>query len=151
MGIMLVVVYIFSIIGMELIVNGSAEPDYVEAAARFDSVGDAMMTLMQFMSLDSISAIYRPLITEKFPLSLYFLVFFLLGPVAIWNIVTAIMVESSIRTANEDIEAKRTWEIMKRQSMMPKLRSLFMALDTDGNRELDLQEFLAAPDELQEQ
>merc|ERR1712222_80260 len=34
---------------------------------------------------------------------------------------------------------------------MGKLRSLFMALDTDGDGELELKEFLAAPGDLQEQ
>merc|ERR1712032_678539 len=40
---------------------------------------------------------------------------------------------------------------MKRKSMRPKLRRLFMALDSDGKDEVDLKGFLAAPEEFKEQ
>merc|ERR1712232_236315 len=66
------------------------------------------------------------------------------------NIVTAIMVESSLRTANEDQEAKKAWEGVKRKNMMPKLRHMFMTLDTSGDGEVDLEEVLAAPTEIKE-
>merc|ERR1711920_1057115 len=89
-------------------------------------------------------------ISEKPLLSVYFMAFFLLGPVALMSIVTAIMVESSLRTVNEDTEAKKVWKDMKREAMRPRLREMFMGFDTNGNSEIDLQEFLNAPEDLKE-
>merc|ERR1712019_305962 len=102
------------------------------------------MTLMQFMTFDSVSIVYKPLITTKPWLVIYFAVFILLGPIALLNIVTAIMVESSLRTANEDQEAKKVWIEVRRKSMLPKLRQMFIEMDTSGDGEVDLQEVLNA-------
>lgn len=149
--IMFCVVYIFAVAGMELIVDASNDPAYLAQAAKFDTIENSMMTLVQFITLDSMAAIYRPLITNIPALAVYFLTFFLLGPIALMNIVTAIMVESSLRTANDDVEARKAWEAMARKQMMPKLRNVFLALDRDGNGEVDLDEIMDAPEEVQEQ
>merc|ERR1719188_2735752 len=105
---------------------------------------------MQFMCLDSAAVIYRPLVTTKPWLLIYFLIFILLGPIALMNIVTAIMVESSLRTASEDQEAKKAWKNMRRKALMPQLRSIFCALDISGNGKLDLEDLLNAPPEMKE-
>ncbi|CAK0870496.1 unnamed protein product [Prorocentrum cordatum] len=60
------------------------------------------------------------------------------------------MVESALRTANEDQVAKRAWDDMRRKNMMPKLRNLFMTLDTTGDGEVDLEEILNAPSDIKE-
>merc|ERR1712194_760552 len=148
---MTVVIYVFAIVAMETILDHSdADADYSEAARNFDTIGESMITLMQFMTLDSVAAVYRPLITSNGWLIVYFLVFILLGPIALMNIVTAIMVESSLRTANEDQEAKKAWENMRRKNMMPKLLHMFMTLDTSGDGEVDLEEVLNAPSDIKE-
>jgi hypothetical protein len=147
---MLVVIYVFAVIAMEFILVSGENEDYDIAARHYDSIGESMMTLMQFMTLDSVAGIYRPLCTTKPWLFIYFLIFLLLGPIALMNIVTAIMVESSLRTANEDQEAKKAWDNMRKKNMMPKLRSMFLALDTSGDGEVDLDEILNAPPEIQE-
>jgi len=149
--IMVIVVYIFAIVGMEVIVNANEAPDYVEQARNFQSITESMITLVQFMGVDSMAAIYRPLIGGSPGLAVYFLVFFLLGPIALMNIVTAIMVESSLRTANEDLEAKRAWEAMKKKQMMPKLRNIFLAIDADESGEVDMDEIRGASEETREQ
>merc|ERR1712222_190205 len=97
------------------------------------------------------SPVYTPLIMENSLLCFYFLAFFLLGPVALMSIVTSIMVESSIRTANEDVEAKATWEKVRRKAMRPRLTQIFEELDVDGSGEIDLEELLAASPEATEQ
>merc|ERR1712194_723109 len=149
---MAVVIYVFAVIAMETILISDADgnSDYGIAARHYDTLGGSMLTLMQFMTLDSVAAIYRPLISAKPWLIVYFLVFILLGPIALMNIVTAIMVESSLRTANEDQEAKKAWENMRRKNMMPKLLHMFMTLDTSGDGEVDLEEVLNAPSDIKE-
>jgi len=147
---MSVVIYVFAVIAMEMILVTDADGDYDAAAHRYDTLGGSMLTLMQFMTLDSVAIIYTPLITTKPWLAIYFVIFLLLGPVALMNIVTAIMVESSLRTANEDQEAKKVWEQMRRKNMMPKLRQMFIDLDTSGDGEVDLEEVMNAPVSLKE-
>ncbi|CAK0852900.1 unnamed protein product [Prorocentrum cordatum] len=173
---MTVVIYVFAVIAMETISVSDADGDsnYSIAAHQYDTLGGSMRTLMQFMTLDSVATIYRPLIFAKPWLLVYFLVFLLLGPIALMNIVTAaatattrghgvvvrtpaaagawprIMVESSLRTANEDQEAKKAWENVRRKNMMPKLRNMFLTLDTSGDGEVDLEEVLNAPTEIKE-
>jgi len=147
---MLVVIYVFAVIAMEFILVSEDNEAYNAPARNFDTIGESMMTLMQFMTLDSAAQIYRPLIATKPLLFLYFLAFLLLGPIALMNIVTAIMVESSLRTANEDQEAKKAWDNIRRKKLMPKLRSIFLALDTSGDGEVDLSEILNAPPEVRE-
>jgi len=147
---MCVVIYVFAVIAMETIIASGSDDDYITAAQNYDTLGSSMLTLVQFMTLDSAAGIYRPLIVAKPMLILYFLVFILLGPIALMNIVTAIMVESSLRTANEDQEAKKAWDKVRRKNMMPKLRSMFLTLDTSGDGEVDLEEILNAPPEIKE-
>jgi hypothetical protein len=152
---MLVVVYVFAIVGMEIIVMPESAPGtseaYQEAAGRFDSLWEGMLILMQFMTLDGMAQIYRPLVEGNPWLVFYFLGFFLVGPVALMNIVTAIMVESSLRTANEDTEAKKAWEAMKKKALLPKLKEIFTGLDLNGDDEVDLEELQVAPDNIKEQ
>ncbi|CAK0885015.1 unnamed protein product [Prorocentrum cordatum] len=147
---MLVVCYMFAVMAMELIVVSGDNEDYDIPARNFDTIGESMITLIQFITLDSVAGIYRPLVATKPWLFIYFLIFLLLGPIALMNIVTAIMVESSLRTASEDQEAKKAWDNIRRKNMMPKLRSLFLALDISGDGEVDLSEIFNAPSEIQE-
>merc|ERR1719356_739077 len=103
------------------------------------------------MALDSTAPIYRPLIEANQLLSILFLAFFMIGPIALMSIITAIMVESSIRTANEDLEAKNLWEADRKRAMIPKLMSLLETLDIDGSGDIVLEELLSAPREIQDQ
>jgi Ca2+-binding EF-hand superfamily protein len=152
---MMMVVYVFAILGMEMIVGSSGEALSREAQGNFHSMGGSILTFMQMMALDSSAGIYRPLIEANAVLSILFLAFFMIGPIALMSIVTAIMVESSMRTANEDMEAKKTWEKDKmqktRKSIVPKLRTLLETLDTDCSGDVVLDELLMAPKELQDQ
>ncbi|CAK0905216.1 unnamed protein product [Prorocentrum cordatum] len=131
---MVVVIYVFAVLGMEMITDTRADRDneYVMAAQNFNSIADAMLTLWQIMFVDSAASIYRPLMYNNPILILYFLAFFLMGP-------------SSFRVANEDQEAKRAWRTHKRKAMIPKLRELFKTMDLNGNDELDLEEIKANP------
>merc|ERR1711920_84261 len=125
--------------------------EYVHATTFFDSIFESMVTLIQFITLDSINLVYRPLVTHNPFLAVYFLVFLLIGPIALMNVITAIQVEALISTVNDDTEARKAWEEMKRKSMLPKLRSIFYGLDSDESGAVDLEELLDAPDDVREQ
>ncbi|CAK0840765.1 unnamed protein product [Prorocentrum cordatum] len=47
-------------------------------------------------------------------------------------------------------EAKKAWKSVRRKILMPKLRSIFFALDTSGDGEVDREELLNAPPDIKE-
>merc|ERR550539_2087015 len=110
-----------------------------------------MLTHLQFLTLDGIGHIYRPLISNRPELSIYFVSFIMLVSIALMNLVTAIMVESSLRQAKEDQVAHKAWEAAKKKQLMPKLRRMFHEMDEDQSGELDLTELRGASDEIKAQ
>ncbi|CAE7374188.1 Cacna1i [Symbiodinium sp. CCMP2456] len=65
----MILIYIFAIIGMEFISEDpalDANHEYnVAARENFSNFGDAIMTLLQMFSMDSIGAVYRPLVKHR--------------------------------------------------------------------------------------
>jgi len=149
--IMMMVVYVFAVLGMEIVVGSSDDALSLKAQEHFHSMDSSILTFMQMMTLDSSAPIYRPLIEANGFLSVLFLAFYMVGPIALMSIITAVMVESSIRIANMDQEAKQTWETDRKRAMMPKLKKLLSTLDADGSGDVVLEELLGAPRELQDQ
>ena len=70
--IMAAVVYIFAVLGIELIREA---PEYGEAydvaQVSFQNLQGAMLTLIQFMTLDSIASTYKPLILSRPELAIF--------------------------------------------------------------------------------
>jgi len=147
MVLILVFLYVFAVVGMELVSqdpSGSKSKDYRDAAGNFSDLGKAGMTLMQFLTLDSVGQIYRPLITANPYLAIYFMAFFLVASMALVNLVTALMVESSSRQAREDREMQRAMQQSMKAALIPELRAMFEQLDVDHSGELQLCELLNA-------
>lgn len=151
--IIFVLIYIFAIIGLELFrADESAGEEYQEAAAKFNAgLGHSLLTLVQFLTLDSIGSIYVPICIAKPWLTFYFASFILVVSVALMNLVTALMVDSALSQSSQDKEAEKAWEVAKRKKALPKLKAMFMMLDEDGSGELELEELRNAPEELREQ
>eukprot|EP00928_Gymnodinium_smaydae_P000073 TRINITY_DN10030_c0_g1_i2.p1 TRINITY_DN10030_c0_g1~~TRINITY_DN10030_c0_g1_i2.p1 ORF type:complete len:555 (+),score=135.19 TRINITY_DN10030_c0_g1_i2:266-1930(+) len=146
---MALVMYLFAIAGMEVIRPTSIYGEMFEAAAHsFRGLGTSMLTLLQFLTLDTVSVIYRPLIKGNPFLILYFAAFILIGSIAMINLVTAIMVEASMKQTASDKEGQRAWANQKKKKMIPKLHAMFDALDQDGSGDLTLDEIENAPPEL---
>lgn len=162
--------YIFAVLGMETIPlrneHGSAqrlplegdltnvsaiEMEYQSLSlAHFGSIFGAMLTLLQVLTLDSISAIYRPLVMDApgrhglFNI-VYFLLFIFFVSISLMNLVTAVMVEGALQQANADKESQRAHDEQRKKSLMPKLREMFMQLDEDGSGEVTIEEIVNAP------
>jgi len=145
-------IYMYSILAMELIQPdtrlGASYNDVVEE--QFSSLPYCALTLLQGLTLDSVGSIYRPLILGKPVLVLYFLSFIFLVSIALMNLVTAIMVESSLRQAEDDREAKLVADLEQRSKLIENLRRTFMDLDSDESGTLSLQELLQASTEVKE-
>jgi hypothetical protein len=150
---MLCQIYIFALLGMELILaDGDYGKEYeVAAHEHFGNLFHAMLAMLQLMTLDSISAVYQPLVRARPWLASYFVFCILVQSISFMNLVTGICVESSLRTAKEDEDAQRAWESLRRKKMRPKLMELFDMLDTNRSGELELHELVNAPESLQDQ
>eukprot|EP00927_Polykrikos_kofoidii_P084314 TRINITY_DN8848_c0_g1_i3.p1 TRINITY_DN8848_c0_g1~~TRINITY_DN8848_c0_g1_i3.p1 ORF type:complete len:849 (+),score=154.29 TRINITY_DN8848_c0_g1_i3:86-2548(+) len=150
--------YTFAVLGMEVIAPRDLQrntPFKAVASEKFGGLMEAMLTLLQVVTLDSIAAIYRPLILDSdgmpFFCTCYFVTFILFVSVALMNLVTAVMVEGSMQQADADREAMAALEEKRKKNLMPKLREMFEALDEDKSGEVSLDEIESAPKELTDQ
>lgn len=150
-----ILMYVLAVIGMELIRRDATLPldsPYNRAASNnFADFMDAIMTLLQIFSLDSIGAIYKPIVKHNFVMVFYFISVLLLLSIALMNLVTAVMVNSSLDQATQDKEALKAWESARRAKQIDHLKAMFLTLDEDGSGELTMDEINNAPEETQQQ
>lgn len=151
----MLLMYIAAVTGMELIkVDQELPVDHPYNAAAslcFRDTMDAILTLLQVFSFDSISGIYRPLVKQNVFCFVYFVLAMLILSIALMNLVTAVMVNSSLDQASQDKEAKKAWEAARKAKQMESLKKMFLELDEDGSGELSLEELLDAPESATDQ
>jgi len=146
--VLFLILYIFGCVGMELITlrPNDAYPADVKLIIReyFSSLPKAMLTLVQFVCMDSVSSIYRPLILQEPFLAIYFVAVILVVAVVLMNIVTAVLVNGAVEQANQDREQKKMQEDKRRKELMRSLKDCFARLDEDGSNFVDREELLNA-------
>jgi len=115
MALILVSLFVFACVAIELIARDDdlRQGDNVIVAHivenHFSSLGRTIMTLMQFVTLDSISAVYYPLITAK------------------------ALVENAMANAAQQAEEEKATLKAQLQHALPSLLELFQKLDEDGS------------------
>jgi hypothetical protein len=146
-----ILIYIFSIFGLEVIqADQSRNEEYnLVVEDSFGSLFKTVLTLFQFVTLDSIGGVYRPIILEQPLLGLYFLGFIILVSIALMNLVTAMMVECALDQSGQDKEARRAWEVTEKTKKINELRGLFNDLDQDKDGLLTMEEFETAEEDVQ--
>eukprot|EP00928_Gymnodinium_smaydae_P028741 TRINITY_DN21848_c0_g1_i2.p1 TRINITY_DN21848_c0_g1~~TRINITY_DN21848_c0_g1_i2.p1 ORF type:complete len:655 (+),score=151.88 TRINITY_DN21848_c0_g1_i2:203-1966(+) len=141
-------IYIFGILGVELITKDpalTANPATSEIVhMHFRSLPIAMLTLLQFVNVDSCGAIYAPLITAKPELLVYFMSLLLIVSISVMNLVTAVLVEGALAQASGDKEMQRNALAKQLASSGKQLLEVFTALDRDNNGELHRDEVRCA-------
>eukprot|EP00913_Durusdinium_trenchii_P030381 g28458.t1 len=112
-----------------------------------------MLTLMQFVTVDSVAIIYGPLVRKngKYYLAIYFCAIILIVSIALMNLVTAVLVEGALENAQNDKEADKEIEAVP-MDVLPKelfeksgissMKEIFAILDVDGGGELSQDEFV---------
>lgn len=142
------VLYIFAVLGIEMIAkDDTLQADVVTSRIiqeNFSSLFVIMMTLSQFVTMDSIASIYIPLIKKKPELSSYFIALVIIVSIALMNLVTAVLVEGALDHARQEKEEDVKLSNSKFREMIPQLQSLFESLDTDKSGELQRTEIEAA-------
>lgn len=146
--------YIAALFGMDMITYDLSlpadHPYNLAVVENFGALDDAMFTLMQLFTFDSIGTIYRPLIQQRPLLFFYFMTVLLVLSIALMNLVTAIMVEGALAIAEEDKEVRKTYEQARKKRQMAQLQLMFEELDEDESGEVTLDEIMAAPDDVKQ-
>lgn len=137
--------FLFAVAGVELVgreehwVNPEREGDEEWEAVKelalnqFGTMFSAMLTLLQFMTLDSWIGVVQPIVYEKPALMLYFLVVILVCAIALMNLVTATIVNSALDASAEDKSAEKVWLAAQRLAVKDKLAAAFTQGDSDGD------------------
>lgn len=151
---LIIILYMFSCVGLELLrldksyLDGSMPPAYAAVVQTyFESLPSTMITLVQFVCMDSIGSIYRPLIEENWALVIYFMTVIVVVAIVIMNIVTAVLVNGALEQANQDKAIMRDEQEKKKIVLMKSLYEMFQRLDKDGSGRIDRHEILHASEE----
>lgn len=107
------------------------------------SLGKAMTTLFMASNggFDWTESL-RPLWVAGFPLPQIFLMYISFFNFVILNIITAVFVETTIAIGNKDFQNSIQNELEKKEEYEDSLRLLFDEMDSSGDGEVSLQEFL---------
>jgi len=138
--------FIFSCAAVELItknrrtnpVDALYDPEWEELVDKFyPGIAGCMLTLIQFVVLDSISELYMPLVRQDPLVLVFFASFIVVVSVSLMNLVTAVIVEVSLEQAKQDHESERMAQVSR---VLPRLRDVFFELDRDGNGQISMEE-----------
>jgi voltage-gated sodium channel len=148
----LIILYVFACLGIELITTDMEtreDPEYNRLVETyFPDIFVSMLTLVQFVLVDSMAAIYTPMIALNPTLIPFFVLFILVVPISLMNLVTAVIVEGSLEQAKQDREVAKAYKNHLIVKMMPRIEKMFEQLDADGSGDISLDEIEAAPEEL---
>jgi len=146
------IIYVFASIGIELTVHHplasgeSADSEFTEIVQTyFRNLPVTMLTLLQFVCLDSVAAIYKPLIEKDMSngtgfLVLYFVMVILIMPIILMNIVTAVIVNRALEQASQDRNAREVFEEQEKKRIVKKLKQIFVRLDQDSSGAVSFEE-----------
>lgn len=144
--IMFLATFFFACFGAEFItkvyLSDTEVGDLVET--HFSTMPKIMLTLFQFISMDSISAFYVPLIYRSPLLCIYFGLLLVFVSIAMMNLVTALLVEDAISTTKMDNEMVTQYMRQRLSSLRPAFQELFRDLDTSGDGHIQIREMVEA-------
>ena len=110
----------------------------------------SMLTLIQFVNLDSIGDIYTPLVLAEPTLVFFFVAFMLIVSICLMNLVTAVIVEGSFEQAKSDQAYAKKERQRAMAKLLPFVREIFDTLDKDNSGNVTLEEFVEADETVQE-
>ncbi|CAL1135661.1 unnamed protein product, partial [Cladocopium goreaui] len=142
--ILLLTLYIFACLGVELITKDpllQRDPDTKDIVAyHFGSLQRTLLTLVSFVSADSIAQVYMPICIVRPFMVIYFIIVILTVSVSLMNLVTAVLVEGALANAANDKELGRHDMKQKVRKFAPKVMQVFAEIDEDGSGTIDRHE-----------
>jgi len=149
--------YIFACLGLELVTLSNIDKDEsctyskercsfeMAMKGHFSSLGKAMLTLTQFVAMDSVSGFYTPIILYDNLTLIFFTMVVLIIGIVLMNLVTAVVVENAMQNSANDKSSKRAEERESKKKLMVELKELVTAMDADGSGIIDIYELSKAP------
>lgn len=149
-SLLVLAIYIAACIGVEIITKDPSLMNSPTVGAivsnSFGSLRLTMLTLLQFLTLDSIYQIYIPLVIEKPGLMIYFLAIILILPITLMNLVTAVLVENGMTQAQKEAEFETKARSDEMRSAVNQLLEIFSQLDGNRNGSLSRSELVKVPE-----
>ncbi|CAE7735285.1 Catsper1 [Symbiodinium pilosum] len=136
-ALILISLFVCSCVAVELIGKDNDLLDGPETGpivrTYFRGIDRALITLIQFVTLDSVAAIYFPLILVKPWLSIFFLGLIVVISIGLMNLVTAAVLENAMQAAVQDAEAEKNAMMETVKDAIPELLKIFQSIDKDGS------------------
>mmetsp|Transcript_58481 Transcript_58481/g.126521 ORF Transcript_58481/g.126521 Transcript_58481/m.126521 type:complete len:575 (+) Transcript_58481:16-1740(+) len=128
-----IMIYVFALAALDIITMNTDlqnDPQIREILnTYFPNLPVTMITLTQFISVDSVASIYLPLIRKKWYLGLFFFPLMVIISIALMNLVTAILVEGAMaQSAQDRKDCLREREQMF-SDLIPEMRRVFRSMD----------------------
>eukprot|EP00930_Biecheleria_cincta_P033598 TRINITY_DN23286_c0_g1_i1.p1 TRINITY_DN23286_c0_g1~~TRINITY_DN23286_c0_g1_i1.p1 ORF type:complete len:645 (+),score=93.89 TRINITY_DN23286_c0_g1_i1:122-2056(+) len=138
------IIYVFSCMGVELItkhpLNDSDEEFRQHVQKHFSSLPMTMLTLARFAVLDNTSEVYVPLVTRDPWLFLYFGVILLVMSVIAFNLLSAVIFNTTLEQNVQESDAARKAQEDEWSQLLGDLKRMFLRLDQDGSGHLSREE-----------
>mmetsp|Transcript_11007 Transcript_11007/g.26578 ORF Transcript_11007/g.26578 Transcript_11007/m.26578 type:complete len:577 (-) Transcript_11007:222-1952(-) len=136
--------FIWSVLAVVLIGQDPRTKDHPDVILYFSNVPDAVFTLFQIVTLDSWSAIARP-IGELNPLAALLIgMNIVIVEICLLNLVTATIVDAAFKRQQDDHEMVAQEQKIKSDKLIEEVRTLFMEMDKSGTGSLNYEEYLDA-------
>eukprot|EP00439_Symbiodinium_sp_Y106_P049700 s944_g6.t1 len=99
----------------------------------FADLGTSILTLVQFVTLDSIAEVYFPIIVQQPLLLVFFLPILMFVSITLMNLITAVLVENALEFAAHEAEAERIKTKQRVKEALPRLLEIFNEIDEDAS------------------
>lgn len=153
---LVIILYMFAAVGIEVIrldptytsgKDAIQEPEYREAVNRyFPTLPEALLTLVQFIAVDDVNQIYRPLIKYRVWLVGYFLSLILVVAVVVMNIIIAVLVNGALEQADQEKLALKVKSDKKKRRLLNQLMQVLAGHDVDGSGQISREDLVTAAD-----
>eukprot|EP00746_Dinoflagellata_sp_MGD_P135969 gnl/MRDRNA2_/MRDRNA2_69975_c0_seq1.p1 gnl/MRDRNA2_/MRDRNA2_69975_c0~~gnl/MRDRNA2_/MRDRNA2_69975_c0_seq1.p1 ORF type:complete len:838 (+),score=120.08 gnl/MRDRNA2_/MRDRNA2_69975_c0_seq1:173-2686(+) len=110
----------------------------------FGTMGKSLLTLFALMTLENWPDIVRGTMEQWKWSWLFFIPFIMFTSFVLLNLITAIVVERIIASEREAAASEAIREENQRKATMKRIQVFFQMMDSDGNGELDINEFATA-------
>jgi len=135
------VLFMFGVATLELIVKTETFRNDPVVLEYFDGLLPTIFTLFQIMTLDSWSAVLRPIIYREPATAVFFFLFIGIAGIMLANLMTAIVVKNSLEVMKEDEAFTSHQNLLEYQKVQKDLRKMFSQLDEDNSGTLSKEEF----------
>jgi len=145
--------YVFSCMAVELITKDGSlrhESEQIRMIVdeHFATVPGVMLTLLQFATMDSIAAVYGPIVRARPFFIILFAPILLIISIALMNLVTAVLVEGALDHAKADKDMEKVHKRERLRVLKPEIHEAFRAIDSNSNHTLTKQELQEARQQL---